>query len=95
MHRPASLERQAWWPIPLLIAAYLLLSTCAPQVQFGSPFLLGALNFVFSLLTSLAIVILVGRNYVVRGAAGLLLLGCGVLAWGLSGVAPGWRQPVT
>ena len=48
-------------------------------------FLMMALNFLFSTLSSLLVAILIGWNFVVRGAPELLLLGCGVLLWGAAG----------
>ncbi len=52
-----------------------------------SPFLRLALNFVFSTLVSLFIASLIAYTFLVRGTAGLLLLGCGVVVWGLGGLA--------
>ena len=48
--------------------------------------LIMVLNFVFSTLTSGLIVYLVGHSFLTRGASGLLMLACGVLAWGAAGV---------
>ena len=56
------------------------------RTSYESPFLLGALNFVFSTLASLFIAFLVGRSFLVRGTPGLLLLGCGVIVWGTGSV---------
>ena len=52
---------------------------------YESPYLLMALNFVFSTLVSLFIACLVGRSFLVRGTPGLLMLGCGVAIWGGAG----------
>ena len=46
-----------------------------------------ALNFVFSTLVSLFIASLIAYTFLARGTPGLLLLGCGVVVWGLGGLA--------
>jgi hypothetical protein len=51
------------------------------------PFLLLALNFVFSLLASFLIAFLIARSFLVRRTPELLLVGCGVIAWGTAGLA--------
>ena len=56
------------------------------RVAHESPFLLLALNIVFFGGVSLFIAILAGRSYVERGGVGLLMLGCGALAWGAAGL---------
>lgn len=56
------------------------------RAEYGSPFLLLSLNFVFTALTSLFVVFLVSRSFLLRGSASLLLMGCGVLLWGISSV---------
>jgi hypothetical protein len=77
---PASL------PIFVLLAAMAVLWAADLRTSHESPFLLIALNLVFATLVSLFIAYLVGRSFLVRGAPGLLMLGCGVLIWGASGL---------
>src|SRR3954465_13523213 len=72
-------------PIPLLVIAMLWLDAANVGFSYESYFLTLALNFIFSTLASLFIVYLIGRSFLVRGSPGLLLLGCGVLAWGAAG----------
>jgi PAS domain S-box-containing protein len=77
----------SWLPIPVLLATLLVVWAIDPGGVFDSPRLLIAVNFVFSTLASLFVADLVARTFVVRGSPGLLLLGCGVVIWGTTGVA--------
>jgi PAS domain S-box-containing protein len=74
-----------WVPIPLFLLLLFALSIGGPDKPYVSPPLLLLLNFTFSTLISLFIAVLLGRNFVARGDPFLLLLGCGVLAWGATG----------
>jgi PAS domain S-box-containing protein len=77
----------AWIPIPLLLAALLVVWVVDPPGVFESPRLLVVVNFTFSTLASLFVADLVARAFVVRGSPGLLLLGCGMVIWGCTGLA--------
>jgi PAS domain S-box-containing protein len=79
-------SRLAWVPIPILFGAMVVLWGAALPGSYESPYLLLALNFVFSTLVSLFIAYLVGRSFLVRSTPGLLLLGCGVIFWGFASV---------
>ena len=79
------LQRLAWLPIPVFLVAIIVLRTAGPEVPHESLGLAIALNFVFSVLVSLVVVHLIGRTFLVRGASGMLLLGCGIVIWGLAG----------
>jgi hypothetical protein len=78
-------HRFAWLPVPLFAAAMLALWAASLPTSYESPEALIGLNFVFSVLVSLFIVYLVGRSFLARGQPGLLMLGCGVIAWGAAG----------
>lgn len=78
--------RLAWLPIPLLLVILIAVRLAGPRGVYNPFFLLIALHFVFSLLVSLLAAYLIGRSFLVRSAPGLLLLGCGVLLWGMAGV---------
>ncbi len=96
---PSPAARQAGWsrslvwlPIPLLLSTMAGLWVADLRSSYESTFLLLVLNFVCSMLASCLIAYLVGRSFLARPAPGLLLLGCGVIAWGgagLVGVATG------
>ncbi len=77
----------SWIPIPLLLAALLVVWVVDPPGVFESPRLLVVVNFTFSTLASLFVADLVARAFVVRGSLGLLLLGCGMVIWGCAGLA--------
>jgi PAS domain S-box-containing protein len=79
------LNRLAWLPIPLLLAAMSVLWAADLRTAHESPFLLTSLNFVFLTMASLLVVVLVGRSFLASGETGLLMLGCGVLLWGMGG----------
>lgn len=74
-----------WLPVPLLVVAIAVFWAADLEVAHESRFLLLALNFFFSTLVSVFIAHLVGRSFLLRGSPGLLLLGCGVVVWGLAG----------
>jgi len=76
----------AWLPIPLLLAVTLVLWLADLRGSHESHFLGIALNLVFSTVASLFVAYLIARSFLVRYTAGLLLLGCGVVLWGLAGV---------
>ena len=86
------LNRLAWLPIPLLLAAMAILWAADLRVSYESPYLVMALSFVFFTLMSVLIAFLMGRSFVAWGTPGLLLLGCGIAIWGVAspvGVAAG------
>jgi PAS domain S-box-containing protein len=80
------LIRLAWAPIPVLLTAIVVLRLADLRGFHESRFLGIALNIVFSVAASLFVAYLVGRSFLVRCTAGLLLLGCGVVLWGLAGL---------
>ena len=82
----ASPSRLAWLPIPVLLAALAGLWIADLPTAYESPSLLLILNIVFSMLASGVIAYLIARSFLVRRSPGLLLLGCGVIAWGAAGV---------
>ncbi len=79
-------RRLAWLPIPLLLLTMALLWAAAPQASRESPYLLTVLNLVFSTMASGFVAYLIGRSFLIRGTPGLLVLGCGVIAWGSAGL---------
>jgi len=80
------MQRLAWLPICFLLAAMVVLWGADVRGSYGSNALIMSLNFIFSTLASGLIVYLVSRSFLTRGEPGLLMLGCGVLAWGAAGV---------
>lgn len=78
--------RLAWLPIPLLLVTMAVLWAADPQGSYESAYLLMALNLVCSTLASGLVAYLIGRSFLIRGTPGLLMLGCGVLAWGSAGL---------
>ena len=79
-------SRVAWLPIPVLLTAIGVFWAADWQGSHESVYLLLTLNLVFSLLVCLVVAYLITRSFLVRGAPGLLLLGCGVVIWGPAGV---------
>ena len=78
------LIRFVWLPIPLLLAAMAGLWAADLRTVHESQLLLVSLNFLCSTLSSALVAVLVGRSFLVSGAPGLLLLGCGVINWGVA-----------
>ena len=86
---PVPVARWAWLPVPLLLAAMIGIWVADPRPVWESQSLLVGMNFLFSTLVSLMVAWLMGRGFLARPAPGTLLLGCGVLIWGVgSFVAP-------
>ncbi len=78
--------RLAWLPIPLLLMAMAVFWAADLQGTHESTYLLLTLNLVFSTPVCLLIAYLAARSFLVSGALGLLLLGCGVVIWAPAGV---------
>ncbi|HEY3307293.1 MAG TPA: PAS domain S-box protein [Desulfuromonadaceae bacterium] len=75
----------AWFPIPVILVAALVLWSLHTRTFYDSLYLLVSLNFMFSTLISLFVTFLVSRSFLLQGRPGLLFLGCGVLFWGWGG----------
>src|ERR1035437_10080133 len=79
--------RLAWLAIPLLLLTMAVFADAKLGGIHDSFYLRLALNFVFLTLVFLFVAYLVGRSFLSRSTPGLLLLGCGVLIWGVGAVA--------
>jgi PAS domain S-box-containing protein len=101
MPKPSLSRMLVWLPLPLFAAGIAVLWASDPPVSHESPYLLTALNVIFATLTSLFVAHLCARSFLATAEPGVLLLGCGVLVWGVtSGVAAlsitrGANVPVT
>jgi PAS domain S-box-containing protein len=80
------LDRLAWLPVPVLLAAMIAFRAAGLQTSHESPYLLLTLNIPFVALVCLVVAYLITRSFLIRGTPGLLLLGCGVVIWGPAGV---------
>ena len=78
------LSRWAGLPLPLLLLAIALCLLFDPRGVFQPPWLLPILSFVFSGVISIAVAYLAFRSYLAGGSGSVLLLGCGMLIFGLS-----------
>lgn len=76
------MERYAWLPIALLFAVMAVLWAADLRTEYECPRLQMVLSFLSRTLASFFIMYLAGRRFLVQGAPGLLLLGCGVAIWG-------------
>jgi|GEM_PF-1988942 len=88
----ARMDRVAVWPVVAAALAVAVLVLVDGQSSYERPLLLRGLNFVFGTLVSLFIAFWIGRIYLRQCRPGLLLLGCGVLFWGLAGFAGAWFE---
>jgi signal transduction histidine kinase len=85
-----ALTHWVWVPAPLFLLAILVLAAADwREAYVAPPRLLFSFQFTFMTLVSVAVVFLAARTFLVDGTRGLLLLACGALAWGLSGVVAG------
>ena len=84
--RPRSgLERFAWLPVPLLLAAIIAARAAGLSETYENDALRLVLSFTFYTLVSLGTLFLIGRSFLTSGSPGLLLLECGVVLWSLAG----------
>jgi|GEM_PF-797743 len=77
-------HRLAWLPIPLLLAAMAVLWAVDVRAAHESTGILLLLRVFFVLPVSLGIAGLVAYSFMANGEGRLLMLGCGVLFWGLA-----------
>ena len=80
------MDKLAWLPVPASLLAMLGLWAFGSPRSFESPYLLLMSNLLFSTLISGIISYRIGRVFLAHGRPGLLLLGCGVLMWGVAGL---------
>ena len=88
--RRTALPGWAWAPIPILLLAVLLLWVADLRTPHESRTLLLLANFVFTWLVSACVAVVAGRGFLANGQPGLLLFGCGALAWGCATMR--WRS---
>lgn len=84
------LKRLGAIPIPIFIAIIASLAILDVRVVYEPPLLLLILNTLFVSLTSFTVAYISARSYLTSGSLTLLLLGCGVLAYGFGGLVAGW-----
>ena len=80
--------RFAWLPLPVLFVAVIGLWLKDIQAPQESPGLLIALYLLPTTLPGLVITFLFARSFLVTGAPGTALFGCGALFWSVSGLSP-------
>ena len=74
--------------LPVLFVAVIGLWFKDIQAPYESPELLIALNLLLATLPALIIAYLFARSFLVTGAPGMALFGCGALIWSVSGLSP-------
>ena len=90
-----------FWKIlgSLSVAAFLVLllviRLVEPAVAYESPLLLAILNTVFLCFIPLWMAILAARSYQATGISGFLLIGSGLLFFGISSLYAGWVMPLS
>ena len=77
-----------WLPLPVLLVAVIGLSFHDIPAPHEPPGLLIALNLLLAALPGLVIAFLFARGFLVTGAPGMALFGCGALIWSVSGFSP-------
>jgi PAS domain S-box-containing protein len=80
------LSRWVWVPVPLLAAAVAALWAADLRGVFDPQSLLVTLNLLVSGVAGAVVAYLVMCSFLAAGSPGLLLLGCGMLLWGLAGL---------
>jgi PAS domain S-box-containing protein len=81
------LIRLAWFPIPIFLVAISAFWASGLHGSHESPGLLILCNLLFSTFASFAIAFLLGRSFLAKPLPGTLLLGCGILVWGIGSLA--------
>jgi len=87
------LKRLGAVPLPVfivIIAALFIAQPYTPLVVFEPPLLLPILNTLFISATSFLVAYISARSYLTSGSLTPLLLGCGVLMFGSTGLLAGW-----
>jgi hypothetical protein len=84
----------AWLPIPVFVILVVVLSALPLDVVFEPRLLLPALNGVFLTAVPLLVAWLAVRSYVSGGPLAVLLLGGGMLAFGIAGGLAGLMVPL-
>jgi hypothetical protein len=77
------LSRLAWLSVPVLLATMVALRAADLRTSHESLNLLISLNFIFSTLAAVAVAFLMGRAFLLWPSPGMLMIGCGVLIWGV------------
>ncbi len=80
--------RSAWAPLPIVFVAVIGLWFDNIQTPSESPSLLIALNLLLATAPGLGIAFLFLRSFLMTGAPGVALFGCGAVLWSASGLAP-------
>ncbi len=93
-YHPAGLSRLAWLPIPLLLVLSLLPGAAGTWAVTEPAWLLPLLNLTCSTAVSFVIVLLAARSYRRSPSRAVLLLGSGMLAFGLANAAAGVLVPL-
>jgi PAS domain S-box-containing protein len=87
--------RLAWLPIPALIVSMAAIYfAVTPNVSFEPAWLLPITNMLFVTAVCFVVAYVAMRNYSVTGRVQILLLGCGLLSFGLGGAIAGWVRSV-
>jgi PAS domain S-box-containing protein len=81
-----SVRGWAWAPVLLLLVAILVLKAINATASLDLPVVRAVLTLVFGTVVAMVVLVLVGRSFLVRGHPGMLLLGCGLLFVGASGI---------
>src|SRR5208282_4714706 len=81
-------HRLAWIPLPILFVAEIGLWLKDIQAPHESAGLLIALDLLLATLPALVIAFLFARGFLVTGAPGMMLFGCGTLILSVSGLSP-------
>ena len=85
----------AFIPIPALVVVILVLHLIInPSRFYEPPWLLPITNAVFVTLVFLIVAYIAMRNYKATGRIQILLLGCGVLAFGIGGFVAGFVRSI-
>jgi PAS domain-containing protein len=81
-------HRFAWVPLPAFFVAVIGLWFNDIKAPHESPGLLIALSILLTTVPALGVATLFARNFLITGAPGVALFGCGALFWGASGLSP-------
>lgn len=76
--------------LPGYVATIAILASLDLPLVFEPRFLLPVLNTLFIGIVPIAVAYLAARVYIKTGASGFLLMGCGMLIFGLSAISAGW-----
>lgn len=79
----------------LFIVTIAVLSTLDIRTYSEPPLVLPILNTLFACLIPVVVAYIAARSYIISGSTGIILMGCGLLTFGLGAASAGWLRGIS